>query len=99
MTNGEPLVVEAAMKPIPTLTHALPSVDLDTGAAVAAHVERSDVCAVPAALVVAEAMVCFVLAEAVCAKFGGDSLSELRANWEAYRRGLARLWGPEAQGA
>ena len=99
MTNGEPLVVEAAMKPIPTLTHALPSVDLDTGAAVAAHVERSDVCAVPAALVVAEAMVCFVLAEAVCAKFGGDSLGELRANWEAYRRGLARLWGPEAQGA
>jgi chorismate synthase len=93
ISNGEPVVVEATMKPIPTLLHALPSVDLDTGEAVTAHVERSDVCAVPAALVVAEAMVCFVLAQAAREKFGGDSLAEAQANLAAYRAGLARLWG------
>jgi chorismate synthase len=95
LSNGEPLVVEATMKPIPTLLHALPSVDLDTGQSVTAHVERSDVCAVPAALVVAEAMVCFVLAQAAREKFGGDSLAEAQANLAAYRVALARLWGPE----
>jgi chorismate synthase len=94
MTNGEPLVVEAAMKPIPTLLNPLPSVDLDTGEARCAHIERSDVCAVPAALVVAEAMVCLVLAEAMRDKFGGDSLAEVRANLESYRLSLAaRLRG------
>ena len=95
LSNGEPIVVEATMKPIPTLVNALPSVDLDTGQPVTAHVERSDVCAVPAALVVAEAMVCFVLAQAAREKLGGDSLAQVRANLAAYRAGLARLWGPE----
>lgn len=92
ISNGEPVVMEAAMKPIPTLRTALPSVNLDTGQPEAAHVERSDVCAVPAALVVAEAMVCFVLAQAVREKFGGDSMTEVLANFEAYQAGLARLW-------
>ncbi len=93
ISNGEPVVIEAAMKPIPTLRSALPSVNLDSGQPERAHVERSDVCAVPAALVVAEAMVCFVLAQAVREKFGGDSVAEVLANLEAYRAGLARLWG------
>lgn len=78
ISNGQPLVLRAAMKPIPTLIHPLPSVHLDTGEAVAAHFERSDVCAVPAAGVVAEAMVRWVLAEALIEKIGGDSLSEMR---------------------
>ncbi len=78
ISNGQPIVLRAAMKPIPTLIHPLPSVYLDTGEAVAAHFERSDVCAVPAAGVVAEAMVRWVLAEALLEKLGGDSLSELR---------------------
>ncbi len=78
ISNGQPIVLRAAMKPIPTLIHPLPSVHLDTGEAVAAHFERSDVCAVPAAGVVAEAMVCWVLAETLVAKLGGDSLSEMR---------------------
>ncbi len=78
ISNGQPIVLRAAMKPIPTLIHPLPSVHLDTGEAVSAHFERSDVCAVPAAGVVAEAMVRWILADALLAKLGGDSLSELR---------------------
>ena len=78
ISNGQAIVLRAAMKPIPTLIHPLPSVHLDTGEAVAAHFERSDVCAVPAAGVVAEAMVRWVLADALLEKLGGDSLSELR---------------------
>lgn len=78
MTNGQPIVLRAAMKPIPTLIHPLPSVRLDTGEAVEAHFERSDVCAVPAAGVVAEAMIRWVLAEALLEKLGSDSLSELK---------------------
>jgi chorismate synthase len=78
ISNGQPIVLRAEMKPIPTLIHPLPSVHLDTGEAVAAHFERSDVCAVPAAGVVAEAMVRWVLAEALISKVGGDSLSEMR---------------------
>lgn len=78
ISNGQPLVLRAAMKPIPTLIHPLPSVHLDTGEAVSAHFERSDVCAVPAAGVVAEAMVRWVLAGALIEKVGGDSLSEMR---------------------
>lgn len=77
ITNGEPLVMQVAMKPIPTLTRPLPSVDISTGLAVSAHAERSDVCAVPAAGVVAEAMVAHVLAGAVLEKYGGDSLPEI----------------------
>lgn len=95
MSNGEPLVLEAAMKPIPTLVNALPSVNLDTLEASRAHVERSDVCAVPAALVVAEAMVCFVLAQAALEKFGGDSLAEILRNLSGYQESLVRLWSPE----
>ena len=73
------------MKPIATLMKPLRSVDLTTMAESPASIERSDVCAVPAAAVVAEAMVAFVLADAVMDKFGGDSLDELRANWQASR--------------
>jgi chorismate synthase len=88
MTNGEPLVVRAAMKPIPTLMRPLASVDIDTLEAVDASKERSDVCAVPAAGVVAEAEVALVLAQAYMEKFGSDSLADIVAAKEAY---LARI--------
>ena len=84
MSNGEPLVVRAAVKPIPTLTKPLPSVDLRTGMEVEAHVERSDVCVVPAAGVIGEAMLVIVIAEAVMEKFGGDSISETLRNYRGY---------------
>lgn len=84
MSTGEEIVVRAAVKPIPTLAHPLPSVDLETGEEVLAHYERSDVCVVPAAGVVAEAMVAAVLADAWLEKFGGDSLGETRSNYERY---------------
>jgi chorismate synthase len=87
-TTGETIVVRCAVKPIPTLAHPLPSVDLDTGEEVLAHYERSDVCVVPAAGVVAEAMVAIVLAGAWTEKFGGDTLAEMRANRDAYLRTL-----------
>lgn len=83
MTNGQPLILRAAMKPIPTLIHPLPSVHLDSGEAVSAHFERSDVCAVPAAGVVAEAMVRWVLATSLLDKVGGDSLSEIRDHYRS----------------
>lgn len=86
ITNGEPLVVRAVMKPIATLMKQLPSVNLQTKEGVPAFAERSDVCAVPAASVVGEAMVAIVLAQEMCRKFGGDSLSEMRANFETYTR-------------
>jgi chorismate synthase len=89
ITNGMPLVVRGAMKPISTLRRALPSVDLATLAPFDAAFERSDVCAVPAAGVIAEAMVCAVLAESVLEKFGADSLSELRRNVAGYLEALA----------
>jgi chorismate synthase len=92
MTTGMPLVVRAAMKPIPTLTTPLPSVDLNTMEAVSAHVERSDVCAVPAARVVAEAMVAYVVAASYLDKFGGDSLVDLLAAVAAYEERLEE-WG------
>lgn len=79
ITNGEPLVARVALKPIPTLAHPLPSVDLATGANLeATRYERSDVCVVPAGGVVGEAMLAIVLAEAFLEKFGGDSLEEVR---------------------
>lgn len=84
ITTGEPLVVRAAMKPIATLRTRLPSVDLRDGSAGDAAVERSDVCAVPAAAVVGEAMVALVLADAFLEKFGGDSLGEIRRNFDQY---------------
>jgi chorismate synthase len=89
MTNGQPLRVRAAMKPISTVPRALATVDMATGdEAVAIH-QRSDVCAVPAAGVVAETMVALVVARAVLRKFGGDSLTETRTNVESYLRAVA----------
>jgi chorismate synthase len=85
ITNGEDLRVTGYMKPIATLMKPLRSVDLATMAISPATIERSDVCAVPAAGVVAEAMVAIVLADAVTEKFGGDSLEELLENWRAYQ--------------
>jgi len=84
VTTGEPLVVRGAMKPISTLRKRLPSVDLRDGSVDDAAVERSDVCAVPAAAVVGEAMVALVVADAFLEKFGGDALSEVRRNFEGY---------------
>ncbi|BCV21818.1 chorismate synthase [Moorella sp. Hama-1] len=88
MTNGETLVIRAAMKPIPTLMHPLPSVDFLTKKPAVASVERSDVCAVPAAAVVAAAAVALVLAGAVLEQFGGDYLPVLKERLEDYRRYL-----------
>lgn len=89
MTNGERLVVRAAMKPIPTLYQPLASFDLRTKEKYFASIERSDVCAVPAAAVVGEAMVASVLAQAVLQKFGGDSLGEIKDNYQRYiERGI-----------
>jgi len=85
VTNGEDLRVTGYMKPISTLMKPLRSVDLATMTESPATVERSDVCAVPAAAVVGEAMVAFVLADAVLEKFGGDSIDELAANWKSTR--------------
>jgi chorismate synthase len=84
MTTGEPLVVRVAMKPISTLMRPLGTVDVATGEAAAAAAERSDVTAVPAMGVIAEAMVAFVVAQAWLEKFGGDSLDETRRNFDAY---------------
>ncbi len=85
MTNGEPIVIRGAMKPIPTLYQPLQTVDLKTKEPFAASVERSDVCAVPAAAVVAEAVVAIEMAAAVLEKFGGDAMEEIRENLTAYR--------------
>ena len=84
MTTGEILRVRAAMKPIATVPRALRTVDVTTGEETVAHHQRSDVCAVPAAGIVAEAMVALVLADAVLEKFGGDSVTETRRNVESY---------------
>ena len=84
MTNGQPVVVRAAMKPIPTLTQPLRSVDTRTGNPAPAHAERSDVCAVPAAAVVGEAMVAITLASAVIEKFASDDISELKECIQTY---------------
>jgi len=84
MTNGEPVVVRGALKPISTLSKPLPSVDLVSGEEIQAHYERSDVCTVPAAGVIGEAMVAIVLARAMLEKFGGDSLDETRRNFAGY---------------
>jgi len=84
MSTGTVLRVRAGMKPIATVPHALKTVDVTTGDAAPAHHQRSDVCAVPAAGVVAEAMVMLVIANAVLEKFGGDSLSETKRNLESY---------------
>ncbi|MUL48017.1 chorismate synthase [Mycobacterium sp. CBMA293] len=88
MTNGQPLRVRAAMKPISTVPRALATVDMTTGEEAVAIHQRSDVCAVPAAGVVVEAMVALVLARAALDKFGGDSLAETRANVQNYLRAV-----------
>ena len=95
VTTGAPLVVSGAMKPISTLLkRRLPSVDLRDGSPTEAATERSDVCAVPAAAVVGEAMVALVLADAFLEKFGGDSITEIRRNFDAYLAYLSeRGWG------
>ncbi len=85
MSNGEPIIVRAAMKPIPTLYTPLRSVDMRTHEPFEATVERSDTCAVPAALVVAEAVVAIEIADALLEKFGGDSIVEIRRNMDGYR--------------
>jgi chorismate synthase len=92
MTNGEDVVVRVAMKPLSTLRRALRSVDVTTGAPAEATVERSDVCAAPAASVVAEAVVALVLADALLEKTGGDSLAEVRRNLGAYRAACGALF-------
>ena len=92
MTNGMPLVARFAVKPISTLVNPLPSVDLDTGEVVQAHYERSDVCQVPPAGVIGEAMVALVLADAFLEKFGGDHVEETRRNYKAYLKTV----GPRA---
>ncbi|MBI2369770.1 MAG: chorismate synthase [Deltaproteobacteria bacterium] len=85
ITNGEPIVVRAAMKPLSTLMSPLMSVDLVSKAPSPAKVERSDVCSLPAAAVVGEAAVAFELADAFLEKFGGDSIEEVRRNYESYQ--------------
>jgi chorismate synthase len=85
MSNGETILVRAAMKPIPTLMRALRTVDIDTHEPADAAKERSDVCAVPAAAVVGEAEVAMVLADAYCRKFGQDSMDDLVGALERYR--------------
>jgi chorismate synthase len=84
MTTGEPIVVRGVMKPISTLYKALKSVDIDTKEAFTAQVERSDTCAVPAAGVILENVVAWEVARAFMEKFGGDSLEEIRRNYESY---------------
>ena len=91
ITNGEPLVVRGAVKPISTLARPLPSADLRTGEAVEkAHYERSDISVVPAAGVIGEAMVLLTLARFVLEKAGGDSLAEVRDNLDRYRERIGR---------
>ncbi|MDA2891043.1 chorismate synthase [Mycolicibacterium sp. BiH015] len=98
MTNGQPVRVRAAMKPISTVPRALATVDMATGQEAVAIHQRSDVCAVPAAGVVVETMVALVLARAALDKFGGDSLNETRANIDGYLRAVADR-APSANGA
>ena len=92
ITTGEPVVVKVAMKPISTLMSPLPTVDLSSGEPAKAVSERSDVTAVPAMGVIAEAMMALALADAMLEKFGGDSLGEMRRNYEAYVGSLGSRW-------
>jgi chorismate synthase len=84
ITNGMPIILRAGMKPIPTLRKPLRSVDILTKKSVEAAYERSDICAVPAAGVIGEAMVALTIADAFIEKFGGDSMGEVRRNYESY---------------
>jgi chorismate synthase len=89
MTNGQPLVVRAAKKPISTLRKPLASINLATKENQEAQYERSDICAVPAASVIVENVVAFEIARAMIDKFGGDSLEEMKARWDLFQQ-LAR---------
>ena len=82
MTNGEPIIVKAVMKPIPTMRTPLKTVDLYKKEQTEAHFERSDTCAVPACAVVAEARIAWILVDELLEKFGGDSLNEIKKNYE-----------------
>ncbi|AHF07428.1 chorismate synthase [Desulfitobacterium metallireducens] len=84
MTNGEPVIVQVAMKPIPTLYHPLQTVNLETKAEVQASIERSDICAVPAALTVLEHVIAWEIAQAVLEKFPSDTMYELKRAWQEY---------------
>jgi chorismate synthase len=95
MSNGEPIVVRVAVKPIPTLMKALPSVNLHEGTGAPAAIVRSDVCVVPAAAIVAEAMVRLALVGPVLEKYGGDSMEETLDNLERSREAAARLFARE----
>ena len=92
ITTGEPVVVKLGMKPISTLMSPLPTIDLQSGQPAKAVSERSDVTAVPAMGVIAEALVALVLADAMLEKFGGDSLSEMRRNYDGYVAALGSRW-------
>jgi chorismate synthase len=94
MTNGSPVVVRTAMKPLATLRRPLESVDLKLGGRKDAHFERSDITAVPAASVICEAVVAIVLAQAFREKFGGDSMAEVRRNVSGYYTQLTKYWAP-----
>ena len=89
ISNGEDIIVRAAVKPIATLASPLPSIDLLSGEVAKAHYERSDICVVPAAGVIAEAMLAIVLADACLDKFGGDNLKETLANYHNYLRNIS----------
>jgi chorismate synthase len=97
ITTGESVVVRLAMKPIATLMQPLRTVDLRTGGPANAQSERSDVTAVPAAGVIGEAVVALVLADAMLEKFGGDSLGEMRRNYDGYLATLGHRWQLEGQ--
>jgi len=97
MSNGENIVLRAAMKPIPTLMKPLRSVDIVSRKPFKASVERSDVCAVPAAGVVAEAVAAFEIASAMIEKFGGDSIDEMKRNYEGYLKHLRFRTGVEEE--
>jgi len=84
MSNGRPIIVRAAMKPIPTLISPLASVDIDTKKKFKAAYERSDACAVPAASVIGGAVTALVIADSFLEKFGGDSMEEIKRNYEGY---------------
>ena len=91
VTNGEDLRVSAWMKPISTLMKPLHSVDIETKAEAKGAIERSDVCAIPAAAVIAEAVVAFVIADVFLEKFGGDSLKEITRNYEGYLQQISQF--------
>lgn len=89
MTNGQPIVIRAAKKPISTLQRPLESIELDSKQPHVASYERSDICAVPAAAIIVENVVAFEMARALVEKFGGDSLEEMRARFDLFQE-LAR---------